>query len=162
MPMHRHRRVRVTPTHIIIGRDGRIQYVGHLANKELDAALIAARAPAPANRMPPPSALQAPVRSAIHCRKCRCEPSMGSASNFGTAANLTVLMFLSPWCKLPRDDAAAGVRELPQRPRAVRSRRTRVCGWLGIASGLWANSEDLRKYRAQYKVERAPHSGRIG
>jgi hypothetical protein len=24
--------------------------------------------------------------------------------------------------------------------------------WLGIASGLWANSEDLRQYRAQYKV----------
>jgi hypothetical protein len=24
--------------------------------------------------------------------------------------------------------------------------------WLGIASGLWANSDDLRKYRAQYQV----------
>jgi hypothetical protein len=24
--------------------------------------------------------------------------------------------------------------------------------WLGIASGLWANAEDLRKYRSEYKV----------
>jgi hypothetical protein len=24
--------------------------------------------------------------------------------------------------------------------------------WLGIASGLWANSEDLRKYRTENKV----------
>jgi hypothetical protein len=24
--------------------------------------------------------------------------------------------------------------------------------WLGIASGLWANRDDLRKYQAQYKV----------
>ncbi|HEY5264924.1 MAG TPA: TlpA disulfide reductase family protein, partial [Steroidobacteraceae bacterium] len=32
-------RVRVTPTHVVIGRDGRIQYVGHLADHELDAAL---------------------------------------------------------------------------------------------------------------------------
>ena len=24
--------------------------------------------------------------------------------------------------------------------------------WLGIASGLWANSQDLRQYRTQYKV----------
>jgi hypothetical protein len=36
--------LRVTPTHIVIGRDGRIQYVGHLADGELDAALAAARA----------------------------------------------------------------------------------------------------------------------
>jgi hypothetical protein len=24
--------------------------------------------------------------------------------------------------------------------------------WLGIASGLWANSEDLRQYRAENKI----------
>src|SRR5450631_3858587 len=40
--------LRVTPTHIVIGRDGRILYVGHLADNELDAALTAARAAAPA------------------------------------------------------------------------------------------------------------------
>lgn len=35
--------LRVTPQHVVIGRDGRIQYVGHLANEPLEAALIAAR-----------------------------------------------------------------------------------------------------------------------
>jgi thiol-disulfide isomerase/thioredoxin len=35
--------LRVTPQHVVIGRDGRIQYVGHLANERLDAALQAAR-----------------------------------------------------------------------------------------------------------------------
>src|SRR5882724_11220950 len=39
--------LRVTPQHIIIGRDGRIQYVGHLANERLDAALVAARTASP-------------------------------------------------------------------------------------------------------------------
>lgn len=38
--------LRVSPTHIVIGRDGRIQYAGHLADKDLDTALVAARAPA--------------------------------------------------------------------------------------------------------------------
>ena len=38
--------LRVTPQHIVIGRDGRIQYVGHLADARLDAALVAARQPA--------------------------------------------------------------------------------------------------------------------
>ena len=36
--------LRVTPQHIVIGRDGRIQYVGHLADARLDAALVVARA----------------------------------------------------------------------------------------------------------------------
>src|SRR6266581_3398122 len=41
--------LRVTPQHVVIGRDGRIQYVGHLANDQLDAAVQAARkAPASA------------------------------------------------------------------------------------------------------------------
>jgi thiol-disulfide isomerase/thioredoxin len=31
--------LRVTPQHIIIGRDGRVQFVGHLADDRLDAAL---------------------------------------------------------------------------------------------------------------------------
>jgi thiol-disulfide isomerase/thioredoxin len=42
--------VRVTPQHIVIGRDGRIQYVGHLADARLDAALVAARQPSPPKR----------------------------------------------------------------------------------------------------------------
>src|ERR1700691_3537676 len=33
----------VTPQHIVIGRDGLIQFVGHLADQRLDAALLAAR-----------------------------------------------------------------------------------------------------------------------
>ena len=45
--------LRVTPQHIIIGRDGRIQYVGHLADQQLEAALIAART-APGVLISPP------------------------------------------------------------------------------------------------------------
>src|SRR6202521_1963090 len=40
--------LRVTPQHVVIGRDGLIQYVGHLADERLDSALQAARAPVPA------------------------------------------------------------------------------------------------------------------
>jgi thiol-disulfide isomerase/thioredoxin len=35
--------LRVTPQHVVIGRDGRVQYVGHLVNEPLEAALLAAR-----------------------------------------------------------------------------------------------------------------------
>src|SRR3954467_714487 len=40
--------LRVTPQHVVIGRDGRIVYVGHLANEQLEAALAAARGGTPA------------------------------------------------------------------------------------------------------------------
>ncbi len=40
--------LRVTPQHIVIGRDGRILYVGHLADERLEQALRAARTAAPA------------------------------------------------------------------------------------------------------------------
>src|SRR6266700_1719078 len=56
--------LRVTPQHIVIGRDGRIQYVGHLADARLDAALGAARtaaAPAAAGGDGAPTTAAAPV-----------------------------------------------------------------------------------------------------
>ena len=37
--------LRVTPQHVVIGRDGRIAYVGHMADEKLDAALAQARRP---------------------------------------------------------------------------------------------------------------------
>ena len=40
--------LRVTPQHVVIGRDGRIVYVGHLANEQLEAALVTARGGTPA------------------------------------------------------------------------------------------------------------------
>ena len=67
---------------------------------------------------------------------------------------MTVLVFLSPWC----ESYLATTR--PEVSANCRSVRTQVGAlaadphvrWLGIASGLWANSEDLHQYRAENKV----------
>ena len=81
--------VRVTPTHIVIGRDGRIAYVGHLADHELDAALVAARAGSPAEGMAAgtPAPAGAPERAirrqsawATDYRPGLCGPSTVSGS----------------------------------------------------------------------------------
>jgi hypothetical protein len=67
---------------------------------------------------------------------------------------LTALVFLSPWCEsylaTTRPEVAANCRDMRTQFSAL-SKDPHV-RWLGIASGLWANSEDLRHYRAQYKV----------
>jgi peroxiredoxin len=159
--------LRVTPTHIIIGRDGRIHYVGHLADKEFDAALAAARAPARAgsrppgagatqtaglsNSDPPPVAVGdlLPKQSLRTLDGQRFEFQRGAAPQ-----KFTILVFLSPWCESylasTRPEVSANCRKMRMQFSALAGDpRVR---WLGIASGLWANSTDLREYRTENKV----------
>jgi thiol-disulfide isomerase/thioredoxin len=154
--------LRVTPTHIVIGHDGRIRYVGHLADKELDAALIAARAAAPSAVRGPQVAAAAhedappigigdllPNQSLRTLDGRRFELLHGAAPH-----KLTALVFLSPWCE---SYLATTRPEVSANCRSVRAQFTALAAdprvrWLGIASGLWANSEDLRKYRAENKL----------
>jgi len=171
--------LRVTPTHIVIGRDGRIQYIGHLADGELDAALTAARAPAAARalaaaRAPAAGAPQAMASAApapiavgdllskksvqtIDGRRFEFQPSAtqrGAAESGGAQQQLTVLVFLSPWCEsylaTTRPEVSANCRGAREQFSALAN--DAHLRWLGIASGLWANADDLRKYRSEYKV----------
>jgi thiol-disulfide isomerase/thioredoxin len=155
--------LRVTPTHIVIGRDGRIQYVGHLADQELDTALLAARAApasAPARRLQtttiagndtPAIAVgdRLPKRSLRTLDGQRFE-----LVRSGVPQKLTVLVFLSPWCEsylaTTRPEVSANCRNTRAQFSAL-SKDPRV-RWLGIASGLWANADDLRQYRTEYQV----------
>jgi thiol-disulfide isomerase/thioredoxin len=158
--------LRVTPTHIVIGRDGRIQYVGHLADNELDDALAAARAPArggspsPASGPkiaalsssdPPPISVGdlLPKQSLRTLDGKRFEFQRGSAPQ-----KLTILVFLSPWCE---SYLATTRPEVSQNCRKMRTQFSAMAGdprvrWLGIASGLWTDSADLRDYRSKSKV----------
>jgi thiol-disulfide isomerase/thioredoxin len=151
--------LRVTPQHIVIGRDGRIQYVGHLADARLDAALAAARQPGPASAMtgPAPALVERP---GIHVGDRLPAQSVttldGKPFAFRTLATSgpTVLVFLSPWCEsylaTTRPAISASCRRTREQVSALaQDQRVR---WIGIASGLWASTDDLRKYRDDYKV----------
>ncbi|HEV7610964.1 MAG TPA: TlpA disulfide reductase family protein [Steroidobacteraceae bacterium] len=153
--------LRVTPTHVVIGRDGRIQYVGHLADQELDAALIAARAAAPAARVPHAAAVAnddaPPIGVGDLLPKRSLRTLDGERFDFIRGADpskLTVLVFLSPWCE---SYLATTRPEVSANCRSVRAQLSDLSAdphvrSLGIASGLWANSQDLRQYRAENKI----------
>ena len=155
--------VRVTPTHIVIGRDGRIQYVGHLADEQLDAALRQVR-----------GQTMQPAQTALHTAQLAVKdapaieiggrlPAQALQTIDGrrfalrgpeTAKPITVLVFLSPWCE---SYLAASRPMLAENCRNMRSQVSGLAAdprvrWLGVASGLWADSEDLRKYRRQYQL----------
>jgi peroxiredoxin len=188
--------LRVTPQHVVIGRDGRVQYVGHLANEPLEAALIAARG-ATAGAAPEKlvssgsrrgvgdTALDGsvgPAHAGSADRKLAPNslghgfgdatvavngarrgvgdpaPAFSAAALDGTQfgnKGPVVMVFLSPWCEsyLEKSRAAMSARcrdvrnqveELAQQHPETR--------WLGVASGLWASSEDLNTYVTKYKV----------
>jgi len=152
--------VRVTPQHIVIGRDGRIQYVGHLADERLDAALLAARAPgADSAHGAAAAARQAPAqifRTGDALPKATVRTLDGAAFHFQQRGlkGPTVFVFLSPWCEsyleTSRPEVSANCRAAREQVSSL-SRNSHI-RWLGVASGLWATPEDLREYREKYAV----------
>jgi peroxiredoxin len=150
--------LRVTPQHIIIGRDGRIQYVGHLANDQLEAALVAARTTGPATGQAG-SAAAADTRSynvgdrLPQMSVTTLDGKQFSMRSTGTKQR-TVLVFISPWCEsylaTSRPGLAADCREMREKVDALASKAE--ARWLGIASGLWASRSELADYRDQKKV----------
>jgi peroxiredoxin len=157
--------LRVTPQHVVIGRDGRIQYVGHLADARLDAALHAARtamastgsgdnAPAAAAGSAQPELAQLVVGSQLPSESAKTID--GRRFHFLDAhdSRHTVLVFLSPWCEsyleTTRPAASANCRRMREEVTAVAGEGS--ARWLGVASGLWATPPDLREYRLKYHV----------
>jgi thiol-disulfide isomerase/thioredoxin len=150
--------LKVTPQHVIIGRDGRIEYVGHLANERLDSALVTARTTSAAvagagsaapvdsrgynigDKLPEISVLT------LDDRHFQLRPGAGKQR--------TVLVFLSPWCEsylaTSRPGLAADCREVREKVDALAGKMN--ARWLGIASGLWATRGDLADYRDKHKV----------
>jgi thiol-disulfide isomerase/thioredoxin len=155
--------LRVTPTHIIIGRDGRIRYVGHLADGKLDAELAAARTAAP---VPAAGAVSGAAAARVDPAPISVGDRLPNKAlrtldgqrfellHDAAPREMTVLVFLSPWCEsylaTTRPEVATNCRRAREQiGELAGDPRLRV---VGIASGLWANSEDLRKYRGEYKV----------
>jgi peroxiredoxin len=153
--------LRVTPQHVVIGRDGRIQYVGHLANDRLDAAIQAARS-SPASGAASGGDGRGFKKTALYAPGDRAPPFSaqtldGSQFNVPEPAEQhpKVLVFLSPWCEsylaTSRAAISANCRDVREQVDALAKQHPQV-RWLGIASSLWATKEDLSKYQSDYKV----------
>jgi thiol-disulfide isomerase/thioredoxin len=156
--------LRVTPQHIVIGRNGRVLYVGHLADSKLDAALEAARTvgvPAPTDDMTqavseaPPAHLEVGDLLPDEWRRTLA----GGKFTFHDPqrSRPTVLVFLSPWCEsylaTTRPATSAACRTMRLQTDRLAGDPTLHVRWLGIASGLWASRRDLAIYQRQLHVQ---------
>jgi thiol-disulfide isomerase/thioredoxin len=145
-------RLRVTPQHVVIGRDGRISYVGHLADERLDNALRAAQAQ-PRERPSTHGAAPAAIaRFGVGDQVPDLSAETLGGDTFRTRSDErrpTALVFLSPWCESylekSRPTYSTSCREVREQVAALASGDAGV-RWLGVASGLWATMDALRKY----------------
>jgi thiol-disulfide isomerase/thioredoxin len=150
-------RLRVTPQHVVIGRDGRIAYVGHLADAGLEDALARARR-APAQVAAP--GVAAPIAATLKVGDslpARAVTTLDGATVAlaGAGGAPLVLVFLSPWCESylaeSRPARAAACRRVREQVDALAA-GDGSARWLGIASGLWATRDDLEEYRTTHAV----------
>jgi peroxiredoxin len=127
--------LRVTPQHIVIGRDGRIQYVGHLADARLDVALAAARS-APAagifgadsEAISPPVIRRYEPGDRLPSQSPRTIDGKRFALRDPTGQRPTVLVFLSPWCESylssTRPEVSTKCRRMREQVSSVASDRS--------------------------------------
>jgi peroxiredoxin len=144
-------------------RDGRIQYIGHLADERLDAAVVAARR-APVMKVAGVNDGKGKLENTSHHGPGDRAPQFTTKTLDGSLFSLqeaaqdqpTVLVFLSPWCEsylaTSRAAIAAKCREVREQVDVLAGQNPRV-RWLGIASGIWATSAELSKYQADRKVK---------
>ena len=149
--------LRVTPQHVVIGRDGRITYIGHLVDQRLEDALRSARH-SPAVTIDAATASAPEFHYAVGSRAADLRlvaiDGQGVPAVDAVRHRPLALVFFSPWCE------SYLAQSRPERAKACRSARTQIDAlsadsavrWVGIASGLWTTREEVAEYRDNHKI----------
>jgi thiol-disulfide isomerase/thioredoxin len=143
--------LRITPQHIVIGRDGKILHVGHLADAKLDSALKQAIAePSTASS----SADAQRISATGHFLAPTLKTPTGETVKVNDGAHPSVIFFFSPWCetylKPSRPAMADACLKEVEKVRQISS--ATGARWLGVAAGLWAGQNDLTAYQRDHSL----------
>ena len=141
-----------TPQHIVIGRDGRILHVGHLADARLDSALKQAIAePASAH----PGADSGRISAAGRFLAPALRTPAGEPLKVNDEARPSVIFFFSPWCETYLKSSRPAMAEacLNQVQKVTRISSGSGARWVGVAAGLWAGQSDLVAYQKDHSLQ---------
>jgi peroxiredoxin len=145
--------LQVTPQHVLIGRDARIAYVGHLDGAPLDRAIQQVLAqPAPSGRATGQAvATRAAFRAGDVVHGLTATTIDGAAVPLGKTASGRPrgLVLFSAWCESYLKDSRP---ETSQACRRVREAVDQLAGdidWLGVAHNLWTSVDDVAEYRTK-------------
>ncbi len=144
--------LRVTPQHIVIGRDGRIQHVGHLHDKELEKALARAvdeRTGTSPVALAPSAAAARPALKAGDLAQGLPLPAAPGKPR--------ALMFFSPWCESYLRESRPATAQACQRVREEAEALAARPGveWLAVASPVWSSEKELAEFARSKKSRMA-------
>lgn len=143
--------LRITPQHIVIGKDGLIKHIGNRADGELDAVLKRERNAPDLAADVTMQTLAASTKLGVGDSLPAVTVNVGneSLSLNGTTPRGTVLVFMTTWC----ESYLASTR--PEQSMTCRNAREQVerlkaqhpdLRWLGVTSGIWTVPQDLTAY----------------
>ncbi len=144
--------LRVTPQHIVIGRDGRIQHIGHLHDKELEKAL---------QRAVSESAPASPVALAPQATPARAAFKVGDVAQGlplpAAQGKPRALMFFSPWCESYLRESRPATAQACQRVREEAEALAATPGveWLAVASPVWSSDKEVAEFARSKKSRMA-------
>ncbi|MGO1069156.1 TlpA family protein disulfide reductase [Lysobacter sp. CA199] len=154
--------LRVTPQHVVIGKDGRIVHVGHQVDARLEKALAQARSAPASSDSGAAAVAQGGDRIVPTLRIGEAVPDFVLTTLEARPVALrdparrraSVLVFLSPWCEgyFAKTRPQSSQQCRLAREQLVALGRDRRVRWVGVASGLWASEQDLREYRDQHRI----------
>lgn len=155
--------LRVTPQHVVIGRDRRIDYIGFFADEQLDTALRQAqdvpmalgetRGNDAAPRTASTEAERYSIGDELPDLSAVTLDDRAFRTRDGGDWRPTALVFLTPWCESylaqSRPAIATGCRQVREQVADLASGGDTV-RWLGVAAGLWSTADELRTYEGEY------------
>lgn len=151
--------LRVTPQHVLIGRDGRIAHVGHLDDAQLHAALQRVLDVGTATVAASPNEqADAGRRFNVGDQVEGVQLAMleGAAVSLGQASGKPrALVFFAPWCESYLAESRPQTSQACLRVRQDVDRLAAQSGveWFGISSGLWTSKQDLQDYKASTNTQ---------
>lgn len=145
-----------TPVHVVIGRDGRIAFVGTQDGRALDTALQDVLRTGPAQDMPVQTASvgrMAALKIGGTVPQITLTGPDGSKVPLqgGATGSPRAILFTSAWCEDYLQEIEPQTVESCRRIRSEVSQLAQASNvqWLGVVTHLWTTAEDLSHYQAK-------------
>jgi thiol-disulfide isomerase/thioredoxin len=148
--------LQVTPMHVLVGRDGRVVYVGHIDGPRLERAIKAVMAEVPdatVDASAPTQTRQFAVGDTV--ANISLTTLSGKKVALGTSDKPQALMFFAPWCESylaeSRPAMAANCARIRKQVETLVKKSNYA--WYGVSSNLWVRRDEVEAYRQETNTE---------